>query len=228
LKKVGALREAAQAFEIAFRMAPDLLKAKEALIEIFTHDLPNPEKLNSLLAAKIGTNRITKIIVSGMPRSGTSMMMQMLEAGGLQPFTDQIRQADEDNRQGYYEHEAIKRLAKDNGIIEQVDGKAVKVIASLLKFLPDKYNYKIIFMERDFNEIALSQEKMLERSKAIPKETSIFQLSDKLKAAQNKVVTCLENKRNVEVLKLQYQSIVEDQKRTCFNNFEIIKGRSFI
>jgi predicted AlkP superfamily phosphohydrolase/phosphomutase/Flp pilus assembly protein TadD len=223
LKKVGAIQEAAQAFEIAFRMAPDLLKAKEALIEIFTHDLPNPEKLNSLLAAKIGVNRPTKIIVSGMPRSGTSMMMQMLEAGGLQPFTDQIRQADEDNRKGYYEHEAIKRLAKDNGIIEQVNGKVVKVIASLLKFLPDKYNYKIIYMERDFNEIALSQEKMLERSKAIPKETSIFQLSDKLKAAQNKVETWLENKKNFEVLKLQYQSIVEDPKRNAEKIADFLK-----
>jgi hypothetical protein len=114
-------------------------------------------------------------------------------------------------------------LAKDNGIIEQVDGKAVKVIASLLKFLPDKYNYKIIFMERDFNEIALSQEKMLERSKAIPKETSIFQLSDKLKAAQNKVETWLENKKNFEVLKLQYQSIVEDPKRNAEKIADFLK-----
>jgi predicted AlkP superfamily phosphohydrolase/phosphomutase/TolA-binding protein len=223
LKKVGAYQEAAQAFEIAYRMAPDLLKAKEALIEIFTHDLPNPEKLNSLLATKIGPNRPTKIIVSGMPRTGTSMMMQMLEAGGLHPFTDQIRQADEDNQKGYYEHEAIKRLAKDNGIIEQVNGKVVKVIGSLLKFLPDKYNYKIIYMERDFNEIALSQEKMLERSKAIPKETSIFQLPDKLKAAQHKVETWLGNKKNFEVLKLQYQSIIEDPKRNAEKIADFLK-----
>ncbi|HFD38992.1 MAG TPA: sulfotransferase family protein, partial [Anaerolineae bacterium] len=92
-------------------------------------------------------------IVSGLPRSGTSMMMKMLEAGGLPVLTDQIRAADEDNPKGYYEFERVKQIEHDQEWLPDAQGKAVKMIAALLKHLPPDYEYKIVFMQRDMQEV---------------------------------------------------------------------------
>jgi hypothetical protein len=103
------------------------------------------------------------VIVSGLPRSGTSMMMKMLEAGGLPIMTDSIRAADIDNPKGYYEYERVKDLEKetDKSYIRDGRGKVLKVISFLLKDLPDDNRYKIIFMRRDLNEVIASQNKMI-------------------------------------------------------------------
>jgi hypothetical protein len=102
-------------------------------------------------------------IVSGLPRSGTSMMMQMLEAAGISPLTDHLRAGDHDNPNGYYEFERVKALAKgDAAWIPQARGKAVKVISALLKHLPSDYSYRIVFMRRKMSEILASQRRMLQ------------------------------------------------------------------
>jgi hypothetical protein len=107
-------------------------------------------------------NSIT--VVSGLPRSGTSLMMGMLAAGGLPLLTDELRRPDEDNPQGYYEFERVKRLEKgDVGWLAGAGGKAVKVISALLPYLPPGYSYRVIFMERPLGEILSSQRKMLAR-----------------------------------------------------------------
>ncbi len=103
------------------------------------------------------------VIVSGLPRSGTSMMMQMLVAGGLQPYTDERREADENNPNGYYEAEDAKQLAQRNLWLGACQGKVVKIVAPLIPYLPQKYRYKVVFMDRDLTEIVGSQNKMLER-----------------------------------------------------------------
>lgn len=103
-------------------------------------------------------------VVSGLPRSGTSMMMKMLEVGGLNVVTDNIRTADDDNLQGYYEFERVKAMRDgDTAWVGEAQGKVVKVISALLEFLPPEYSYKVIFMEREMMEILASQRKMLER-----------------------------------------------------------------
>jgi hypothetical protein len=92
------------------------------------------------------------------------MMMKMLDAGGIPPVTDKIRSADDDNPKGYYEFERVKQLDKgDNAWLEGAQGKAVKVIAALLKHLPDRYAYKVVFMRREMEEILRSQKQMLIR-----------------------------------------------------------------
>ncbi|MGV9197518.1 MAG: sulfotransferase [Promethearchaeia archaeon] len=101
------------------------------------------------------------IVVSGIPRSGTSMAMQILESGGVPVFTDKKRTPDVNNPKGYYEVEAVKRLDKDNSIIKKTQGKAVKVISHLLPHLPEQFRYKLIFMKRDIVEVIRSQQKML-------------------------------------------------------------------
>jgi hypothetical protein len=93
------------------------------------------------------------------------MMMQMLFAAGHPCLTDQVRPADIDNPRGYFEFEKAKRLRTDASWLSEARGKAVKIIAQLLPFLPSQYNYRVIFMERDFDEILASQHAMLERQK---------------------------------------------------------------
>ena len=103
------------------------------------------------------------VIVSGLPRSGTSMMMKMLNEGGLEVVTDNRRTADEDNPKGYYELEKVKQLDKDSAWVGECRGKVVKVISMLLKPLPKDFRYKIIFMRRTMGEILASQKQMLIR-----------------------------------------------------------------
>ena len=102
------------------------------------------------------------VVVTGLPRSGTSMMMKMLEAGGVPPLCDGQRQADSDNPNGYYEFEPVKRTKDDPGWVSQCAGKAVKMVYSLLYDLPADQQYHVIFMRRDLDEILNSQKRMLQ------------------------------------------------------------------
>lgn len=103
------------------------------------------------------------IIVSGLPRSGTSLMMQMLHQGGIPAVTDEIRTADTDNPRGYYELECVKKTKEDPSWIPDARGKVVKMVSSLLYDLPATETYRIVFMRRDIDEMLESQEKMLTR-----------------------------------------------------------------
>ena len=106
------------------------------------------------------------VVVSGLPRSGTSMTMQMLAAAGIPVVTDGIRPAGEDNPKGYFEDERVKDLHKENedrSWTRDARGKAIKIISFLLKDLPETNNYKVIFMKRALPEVLASQKKMLER-----------------------------------------------------------------
>jgi hypothetical protein len=105
------------------------------------------------------------VVVSGLPRSGTSMVMKMLEAGGVPVITDGLRTADEDNPKGYYEVERVKNLASetDRRWLAGTRGKAIKVISYLLKSLPPTFNYKVVFIRREMEEVLASQRKMLAR-----------------------------------------------------------------
>lgn len=102
-------------------------------------------------------------IVSGLPRSGTSLMMQMLTAGGMSAVSDGERKADTDNPKGYLEWERIKQLPKEPGLIAEAEGKVVKVISQLILSLPDGHEYKIVFMQRPMPEVLKSQDEMLKR-----------------------------------------------------------------
>lgn len=102
-------------------------------------------------------------VVSGLPRCGTSMMMAMLEAGGMPVLTDDVRRADEDNPRGYYEFEPVKHLKEDSSWLAEARGKVVKMVSALLPDLPATHRYRVVFMERTMAEILASQRAMLER-----------------------------------------------------------------
>lgn len=105
------------------------------------------------------------VIVSGLPRSGTSMAMKMLAAGGMPILTDGVRAADESNPKGYYEYEAVKELHKQGDTRWLIDarGKAIKIVSFLLTWLPETNDYKVIFMQRDLREVVASETTMLKK-----------------------------------------------------------------
>jgi hypothetical protein len=102
-------------------------------------------------------------IVSGLPRSGTSLMMQMLEAAGLSIATDGLRRANVDNPRGFYELDAVKGMRRDASFVKGLVGRAVKIVAPLLPCLPPEFDYRIVFVERDIRETLASQRAMLDR-----------------------------------------------------------------
>ena len=104
------------------------------------------------------------IVVTGLPRSGTSLMMQILQSLNIELFTDKQRSADESNPKGYFEHEVVKTIEKDNSWLKDVRGRAIKIVSPLIKYLPLDLNYNIIFMNRALDEIIQSQQRMLAES----------------------------------------------------------------
>ena len=147
------------------------------------------------------------IIVSGLPRSGTSLMMQMLDKGGVPVVTDHIRTADQDNPRGYYEYERVKRIKEDVSWLPESRGKAFKMVSQLLYELPASERYGIIFMERDLDEMLISQEKMLARlnKPSAPRAAIERAFREHLR----KVRGWLAGQENIEVLSVSYNNLVE-------------------
>ena len=149
-------------------------------------------------------------IVSGLPRSGTSMMMRMLETGGMRILKDEIRKADEDNPAGYYEFEKVKELKKDPSWLENAKGKAVKIISSLLEHLPERYTYKIIFMYRNMEEILNSQRQMLIRRGEPTDEVSDEKMGKMFLKHLQKIEERLNKQSNMDVLTIHYNKILNE------------------
>ena len=165
------------------------------------------------------------VIVSGLPRSGTSMMMKMLEAGGIPPLTDKLRTADDDNPKGYYEFERVKQMDKgDTGWVPQAQGKVVKVISALLKYLPSTYHYQIIFLRRHMSEILASQRKMLIRRGEDPDKMDDAQMAMLFENHVRQVEKWLGQQANVEVLYVHYSDVMADPL-TAINSMTRFLGR---
>jgi hypothetical protein len=151
------------------------------------------------------------VVVSGLPRSGTSMMMKMLEAGGIPPLQDNIRTADEDNPKGYYEFERVKKLPDDTAWMPEAVGKAVKIIALLLTKLPLKgYRYKVLFMRRDIEEIMKSQKQMLIRRGESPDKISDEEMITTYNRHLSEVLSFLEANSCFTVFFVNYNDLMRD------------------
>lgn len=154
---------------------------------------------------------IELVVVSGLPRSGTSLMMQMLQAGGLEAMTDGVRKADEDNPEGYFEWEEIKRLPRNPRLIEKARGKAVKVISMLLRSLPRRHRYKVIFMRRPVAEIVASQRKLRERiGGGAPPEQDAARLANIQEAHAAEILDALRHAPNVELIEVGFRDLIAD------------------
>jgi hypothetical protein len=147
-------------------------------------------------------------VVSGLPRSGTSMMMKMLEAGGIPVVTDRLRLADEDNPQGYYELERVKQMEHDKAWLEDARGKVVKVIAALLKHLPPDYAYQIIFMRRSIDEVLASQRQMLIRRGEPTDTLTDERMGELFRRHVTQVRTWIAEQPNIQVLEVDYSEVL--------------------
>lgn len=151
-------------------------------------------------------------IVSGLPRSGTSLMMQMLVAGGLTPLSDGERQADADNPRGYLEWERIKQLPNDPACIAEGEGKVVKVISRLLLSLPPGHEYRVLFMQRPLAEVLASQDQMLRRRGTYKEGVNSAAISAAFEKHLREVYAWLEGKPYVRSLGVQYHDVLSKPK----------------
>jgi hypothetical protein len=166
------------------------------------------------------------IIVSGLPRSGTSMMMKMLEAGGLPLLTDGQRTADEDNPKGYYEFERVKKL-KDGDFdwLPSAQGKAVKVISALLESLPQGYSFQVIFMRRLIPEILASQRKMLVNRGENPDKVSDDEMARLFEKHLAHVDAWIASQPHLQRLDVDYNLVIRDPLPAIVQVNRFLSGR---
>ena len=192
------------------RESPPVETPSMPLAETTGDRLKRKESAVSLTPGPFGPSDLarTVVVVSGLPRSGTSMMMQMLDAGGLSVFTDNMRKSDVDNPRGYFELEKVKSLPKDSGWLKEAEGRAVKIVAQLLKHLNHGCRYRVIYMERDLDEVIRSQKKMLARrgkEGASVSDNRLLQIF----ARQEEVIKAMLAHGKLAVLYVRYRACVE-------------------
>jgi len=167
------------------------------------------------------------VIVSGLPRSGTSMLMKMLEAGGMPIMTDNERTPDIDNPKGYFEYERVKDLEKetDKSYVREGRGKVLKVISFLIKDLPDDNDYRVIFMRRDLDEVLASQNKMIQRLGSDDANAAEEAMKE---AYRNDIVRTrllCKNRPNFELIEVNYKGTIEDPATTARRVNAFLGGR---
>ncbi len=161
-----------------------------------------------------GKGQSPVIIVSGLPRSGTSMMMRMLEKGGLSLLVDGIRAPNDDNPKGYYEFERVKKLPEgDVAWLPDARSRAVKIIAALLAHLPNAYAYKVLFMRRRMDEILASQRRMLERRGEDPDTIDDAEMARLFEAHVAQVHRWMDQQPHVTYLDVDYNEVLADPVR---------------
>jgi len=215
-----------------FRMLPELPDLDDAVVDANLPQFPHPKSSDLLppLAMRRSAGspaetheRLPKIIVvSGLPRSGTSMMMQMLVEAGLPAYTDAIRKPDESNPRGFFEHEKVKRLAMDNHWLDEVEGRVVKVVSPLIPFLPQGRNYRVLVMERDVKEIVASQAKMLKRMHQSGGSLSERQLQTLLQNQHSQMVRTLQH-HDVPFLRVNYHKVLADPESAAHSIIEFLE-----
>jgi len=168
--------------------------------------IPNQPAANQPTRARMIT------IVSGIPRSGTSLMMQMIAAGGMAALTDSQRNADANNPRGYYELESVKTLARNPEAIAEAEGKAVKVISSLLTFLPNRYEYRVIFKIRPLDEVLASQDRMMQRLGRIVPPAPAESVKGAFEQHIVQIRVWLAAQPNMAVLYVEYGAVLQDAR----------------
>ena len=163
------------------------------------------------------------VIVSGLPRSGTSLMCQMLDNGGIEVITDCIRTPDADNPRGYFELEKVKKIKQDASWLPETRGKAFKMVSQLLYDLPATERYRVIFMQRDMDEMLISQEKMLARlgRPAAPRDL----IRSSFIAHLERLHKMLDERPYIAVLRVDYHDLVARPAEMAEVVKEFLRGR---
>jgi len=167
------------------------------------------------------------VVVSGLPRSGTSMMMRMLAAGGVPVLSDDARPPDAANPAGYFEFAPVKELASGGAPawLEGARGKAVKIVSFLLTWLPESHDYRVIFMRRDLDEVMASQGKMLDHRGSADADAGDEAMKE---AYRNDIVRTrllCRKKPNFELIEIQYRDTVAEPRATSRKLNTFLGGR---
>ncbi|HID30746.1 MAG TPA: tetratricopeptide repeat protein [Desulfobacterales bacterium] len=225
----------------ALELAPDLAPARNLLTRLYRikgetgqaalhkvgakgMEKKRQEKMKCVKSPATGRDRTVITIVTGLPRSGTSMMMQMLQASGLGVLTDGIRRADEDNPKGYFEFEQVKTIKRDVSWLKEAEGKAVKLVCPLLYDLPANRKYQIVFMERDMDEILASQLKMLSRSGKTVEGRKNENLKRVFEREVAKLKSWLERQQGFRFLCVPYKDVVDKPFEWAHRVHEFLGG----
>ena len=216
LEKLGDLENAKKAYDTAAKLKPQTHYRAEKAIENVEEKLIKQSEFVDKSDYKYRKDQI--VIVSGLPRSGTSLMMQMLHKGGVEVLTDHNRKTDDSNPKGYFEYDPVMSIHKDNSWLELAQNKSVKVVAPLLKFLGPKYRYKVIFMNRDLSEIIKSQQKMIGKDP----DTLPTRLFEAFKKQLNQVEAWKQKEPSVELIYVNYKDVLDHPEEV------IAKVSSFI
>ena len=203
LEKLGDLDSAKMAYETALKLTPKKYHKAEKALENLEERLSAPAELRDKVKYRHREDQI--VVVSGLPRSGTSLMMQMLDKGGLDVLIDDKREADDSNPKGYYEYEPVMSLQKDNSWMDLAQNKTVKIVAPLLRSVDPQFRYKVIFMKRDLDEVIKSQRKM------IGKDTETFpvKLFNSYVRHLEVIDSWKEKEPGVELIYVDYKDVLE-------------------
>jgi predicted AlkP superfamily phosphohydrolase/phosphomutase/tetratricopeptide (TPR) repeat protein len=186
-----------------------------------------PDSPSSIETAEIPPLADTLIVVTGLPRSGTSLLMQMLAAGGMDILSDGLREADEDNPRGYLEFEPVKNLFNDAKWLLEKRGKAVKIVVPLLAALPHGLACRVILSERDLDQILDSQERMLLRRgqppTAAPERRRM--LKEEYARTVSRVKAMLAQRPGTRLLVIQHRDAISDPLSTAGKLNEFLGGR---
>ena len=163
-------------------------------------------------------------VVSGTPRSGTSAMMQMLGAGGMELLVDEVRRADRDNPRGYFELEAARRLAVDDSWVEAAVGRAVKLVHALVPRLPVGPEYRIVLMRREWREVLDSQRAMLARRGGVPPDPDDARLAEIFASQLERLERWARERPEVALLSVDYHALVRDPVRTAARVSQFLGG----
>jgi hypothetical protein len=163
-------------------------------------------------------------IVSGLPRSGTSMMMRMVDAGGIAALTDNVRRADEDNPRGYFEYEPVKQTKQDPSWLDTAGGRVVKMVYRLLYDLPPSRRYRVIFMRRNLSEVVASQDVMLSRRGREGGDLSKEKLIGLFEQQLAEFDAWIRRQPNFEILYVNYNEALKNAAQTVKTVNEFLGG----
>lgn len=178
--------------------------SEEERREILLRERPDPK-------SPLDRSGKTFVVVSGLPRSGTSLMMQMLAAGGMEVQTDSERQADPDNPRGYFEWEELKQIGRQPELLDAdgLDKKAIKAVSALIRQMPPQHDYKVVFMNRPIEEVVKSQEIMVERRGTTGANLESEELERGLESHRNEILNWMAKAPHMQALVIDYPALVK-------------------
>ncbi len=204
------------------RAAPPLLPSEDSAVDVSTpQDAPIANE-----KAEMPPLAESLVVVTGLPRSGTSMLMQMLAAGGMDVLSDGLRAADEDNPRGYLETERVKTLPRDSRWLFEGRGSAIKIVAPLLAALPPDLPCRVILGERDLDEVLDSQQRMMQHRNqplaATPERRGM--LKDEYARTLGRVKAVLARRPRTGLLVIEHRRAISDPAGTAARLNEFLGG----